>query len=345
MDDINHSLRLAYRVFRDAGLAHDDIYLLHPNPGFDADEDGTPDVDALSTLAAIEDAITTWAVAWVGSDTPFYLYLVDHGGWDRFHADVGVELLSADLNDWLDTLERDAGADRINVIIEACHSGSFIGYPGSLSKDGRVIITSTSDKCRAFVDGSGGGAAFSNVFLSQMGASVNLKEAFEAGEEAVKALKDIQCGGYQEPWMDDNADRQYDDHDGAKARLRVLGSASLGGAIEIDAVGRTPVVDGGATITATVYGEGLDWVWAQIIPPSAATDEDDTLVPIEGTKVILEDPDGDHVYSTYYGGFTEVGVYQVVIYARDKDEYQAVPRHLELSTGQRIYLPVVLRGN
>jgi hypothetical protein len=86
-------------------------------------------------------------------------------------------------------------------------------------------------------------------------------------------------------------------------------------------------------------------VWAQIIPPSAATDEDDTLVPIEGTKVILEDPDGDHVYSTYYGGFTEVGVYQIVVYARDKDEYQAVPRHLELSTGQRIYLPVVLRGN
>ena len=145
MGAINYSLALAYQVFRAAGLAHADIFLFHPDPGFDADGDGTPDVDELSTLAAIEDAITTWAAAptRVGPGTSLYLYLIDHEGLDRFHADVGVELLSTDLDAWLNTLEQATGAEQITVIIEACHSSSCVAHPGSLSKEGQVIITST----------------------------------------------------------------------------------------------------------------------------------------------------------------------------------------------------------
>ena len=206
-----------------------------------------------------------------------------------------------------------------------------------------MIITSTSNRCRAFVDGSGGGAAFSNVFLSQIGAAMNLEEAFLAGQAAVQSYDDVMCGGPQHPWLDDNGDKQYDENDGAVARLRVLGSGSLDGLVEIEAVGYSPVANNGAMITATVFGEDLDWVWAKVIPPSAEVSGEDTLIPIEGTKVILEDPDGDHVYSVYYGGFTEIGLYEVVVYARDKDEYQAIPKRLEVFTGQQVYLPLVLR--
>ncbi len=192
------------------------------------------------------------------------------------------------------------------------------------------------------MDGSGGGAAFSNVFLSQLGASINLEEAFQAGVTAAHH-RDILCGGYQAPWLDDNGDKQYDAHDGAEARLRVLGSAGLGAALEIGAAGYTPVVNNGATITATVYGKNLDWVWAKIIPPSAQTSTEDTLVPIIGTEIRLKDPDGDHVYSADYGGFTEIGQYQIIIYAQNESDYQAVPQYFEISTGQRVYLPLVLR--
>ena len=346
MDDINYSLALAYRVFKDTGLTHDDIFLLHPDPGFDADGDSIPDVDALPTLATIEDAITTWAAERVRSGTPLYLYFIDHGDWDRFYADVGVELLSTDLDAWLSTLEQATGADQITLIIEACHSGSFIAYPGSLSQDGRVIITSTSNRCRAFVDGNGGGAAFSNVFLSQLGATINLEKAFHVSMAAVRSYSDLNCNGHQAPWLDDNGDKQYDQHDGAVARLRILGTSNpLAPVVEIDTVAHTPVVNSSTTITATVYvkNSDLDWVWAKIIPPSAQTNTEDTLVPIEGTEIRLTATAGHQIYHATYGGFTEIGQYRIIIYARTKNGYQAVPKHFEISTGQHIYLPLVLR--
>ena len=69
------------------------------------------------------------------------------------------------------------------MIIEACHSGSFIDWasPGqtdydSLSKAGRVIITSTDRAHNAYA--SAQGAYFSDAFFSCIAASKELKTCF-----------------------------------------------------------------------------------------------------------------------------------------------------------------------
>jgi hypothetical protein len=40
--------------------------------------------------------------------------------------DIGEVVTAAELNLWLSNLEATSGVDQVNVIVDACHSGSFI---------------------------------------------------------------------------------------------------------------------------------------------------------------------------------------------------------------------------
>src|SRR5690606_27424660 len=119
------------------------------------------------------------------------------------------------LGDWLDTLN-DTGAE-INVIIEACLSGSFIDkkeVTDSLSrKSGRVIISSNDAVNNAYA--SAQGAYFSDAFFSCLADSNDLKTCFEQAKAAVETT-----GTKQAPWMDDNGDGDYDAGDGSFASQR-----------------------------------------------------------------------------------------------------------------------------
>ena len=219
--NINYATNRAYRIFRSAGFGAEDIFYLSPSPQ-DANEDGVNDVISTTTPANVHAALQ-WAATRVGPDVPFYLYLMDHGLTEAYCADgcTAGAIAAQDLNTWLNELETTSGANQITVLIEACHSGSFIDRFGdvakSISKDGRVIIASTGRTNNAYA--SADGAYFSDAFFSAVAESKSVLCSFTQAKDAVEMLPNDQT-----PWLDDNGDGLSNPTDGTYAADRYVAS-------------------------------------------------------------------------------------------------------------------------
>jgi hypothetical protein len=345
MRNITYAANMAYRVFLTGGYDQDRIYYLHPDSTTDADGDGTSDVDAVSSSANLQQAITGWAADWVGPGTPVYLYLVDHGGDDLFYIDTWSDTVSAaELNGWLTELENSTGCEEINIIMEACESGSFIVRPASLSRTGRIVITASRADQTAYAYSNGQGAYFSNTFLSQLAGGADLWTAYTESRDALWAKRNVL--NYQQPWLDDNGDGVADALDGDVARQRGLLSA-FGSAVPwIAELSPQQQIEGyTSVITATIYDDGtLEEVWAEIYPPAYRPPDDPDSVQLIDVPQVRLTQTGAQTYRGTYGGFTEVGEYQVVVSARDDDQNHAVPQVTTVRTGWYVYLPLVLRA-
>jgi hypothetical protein len=274
---------------------------------------------------------------------------MDHGEIESFCLDgcgSSGRMTSQDLHSWLSALEDAVGTDTpINVIVEACHSGSFIdrdpGDPAdySLSQANRVLIASTGRTNNAYA--SAQGAYFSDAFFSCVVGSGSLKACYDQGVSAVGLT-----GANQTPWVDDNGDGVSNASDGSLAAVRYIATAFgsfapqiLSASVEVDGVGT-------GTLTASVErgGDEIHIVWAAVYAPSFAEPAGTTLnlgVPV---VLLRADPAQDSVYrATYPNGFTEEGTYRVVFYAQDKAGTHAPPR-LATAGERRVYLPVVQRN-
>jgi len=82
---------------------------------------------------------------------------MDHGGHDILYLDGSRnEWVQPDeLDNWLEQLEDAVRALKVNLIVEACNSGSFIDLSKSISKPGRVVITSTGAYALAYASDEG----------------------------------------------------------------------------------------------------------------------------------------------------------------------------------------------
>ena len=345
--NIDNSANRAYRIFRGAGFTEDQIRYL-ASSSQDPDGDGVSEVTAPSTTANIQYAIETWAASRVDADKPLYLYMMDHGLIENFCADgcTGGVTASNTLDGMLTNLENASGVAEVNVVIEACHSGSFVDYlqgPGlhdSLSKAGRVIITSTDRDHNAYASASG--AYFSDAFFTCIASSKDLKTCFNQARSAVT----VSPNG-QSPWMDDNGDHQYNASDGSVAQTRYVAKFFGASPPQITSAGVT-IGGTNGTLTAQVQ-EGnakLDTVWAAVYAPSFQEPSGTTLnlgVPV---VQLSADPTVSGKYTTTYpNGFTEPGQYQVVFYARDKSDDYAAPRLVIPGAGptEKVFLPLMLR--
>ena len=346
--NIDNSANRAYRIFRGAGFTEDQIRYL-ASSSQDPDGDGVSEVAAPSAPENIQNAIETWAATRVDAEKPLYLYMMDHGLIESFCADgcTGSGATgSKTLDDMLSSLEAASGVDEVNVVIEACHSGSFIDYVqgpslhDSLSKAGRVIISSTDREHNAYASASG--AYFSDAFFTCIASSKDLKTCFNQARAAVT----VSPNG-QSPWMDDNGDHLYSGSDGSVAVTRYV--AKFFGASPPQIVSAAVTVAGAnGTLTARVQ-EGsakIDQVWAAIYAPSFEEPSGTTLnlgVPV---VQLAPDPNVDGRYTAPYpNGFAEQGQYQVVFYARDKSDDYATPRLVIPGAGlpEKVYLPLTLR--
>jgi hypothetical protein len=277
------------------------------------------------------------------------VYLADHGGTDYYCAEgcaAEKRVTAADLNLWLSNLEATTGADEINVIVEACYSGSFIDVtsygPAEISDPGRVVIASTGSGARAFPSERGG--YFSGAFFTALGDNADLWAAYEAGRTAAQA-----AWPEQTPWLDDNGDAVAGGEDGQVGRGapgRGWGWCGGGSIPVVDwvTVGKVSE-DGVGTITAQIRDDvAVMTATVEVYPPGLEVPEtgegEMPELPVE--RVVLEDEDGDGVYERTYTGFTEEGVYRLVAYAWDNDGNLSLPR--EATAGQRKgYLPLVLK--
>jgi hypothetical protein len=339
--NIDNMTNRAFRIFQGAGYDKDHIYYLAPSSQ-DADGDGANDVDAPATAANVDSAIRTWAATYVGDGKPLHIYMGDHGLIEGFcAAGCSGGVISADtLDAALSHLEANTSINQVNIIIEACHSGSFVDRlsgVGSISKAGRVVITSTGRDNNAYASATGG--YFTDAFLSCVAASGNLKACYDQAKAAVALT-----GVNQTPWLDDNGDGISTAADGAIAASRYV--ASFFGAAPPQITAATVQITGGDGVVETTVQDGgavLDVVWAAIYPPSFQEPTSTTLNL--GVPSLRLDPVNDtpgHYRASYPNGFTEPGDYRVIIYAQDKTGMQAPPRLA--GTGEaKIYLPLVLR--
>jgi len=345
--NIDHAADMAYRTFLNSGVPKANLRYFGPNPHRDVDGNGlNDDIYATVTLTGVREAVQDWSRAQgMQLGVPFYVYLVDHGHYDQFMAaGASSKITATDLDLWLSNLEATSGTDNVNVILEACHSGSFIDVtnlgPAEVSGRNRVVIASTSSGLNAYP--SVQGAYFSDAFWTALGQNQDLKTAFEAAKQAVQAT-----GLSQQPWLDDNGDALADGRDGALARSRGLGSPFAGSPPAIDWVRMGPVSGGQATVVAQVRDDfGVAGVWAVVYPPGFVEPEPTQ----DGTTPVLNVPTatltlaaGTDLYGTAYRGFTQTGQYRLVVYAQDGDGNQALPQAVGVCAG-RVYLPLVLRG-
>jgi len=334
----------AYRVFSQrAGYSDDDIYYLSPTTQ-DPNNDGVADeVDGLATPDNLRYAIQTWAASRVGPGKPLHLYLMDHGEIEYFCTDgcgLSGRVTPESLDSWLTYVETTTLANEINIVIEACHSGSFIdrlGNPAqSLSKAGRVVISSTGRENNAYA--SAQGAYFSDAYFSCAESGGDLKTCFQQAREAVAAT-----GQNQTPWIDDNGDGLPTPADGTTAQGRYV-TRFFGGTPPRVISATVTIQAGSGILTATLEpgSEPITLVWAAVYAPSFQEPTATTLdlgVPL----VRLDATEEVGLYRAIYpGGFAEVGQYRVVFYAQDRSGASALPR--VVMVGQRVHLPLVLRN-
>jgi len=342
-----------YRLFKDNGYSDDEIFYMSTDAGREG-------YDKPATNANLQEAITQWAVDKVGQDQPLTLYLMDHGHIDKFYIDQTQDqvLDPTQLNAWLNELEAQVPDLKINVIIEACNSGSFIQRAKSVSKPGRLVITSTNEENVAYA--SRDGAQFSDRFLTSLREGYSLTQSFWEADATVRQLNSI-----QRPWIDANGDGfpdlrtdryQVDDHEAGTDRLTGDTWAPYivwaKGPLTLD-----EIADGSGTIEAEVRdNKAVDRVWVAVYGPSyVAPQSSQELIP-ENVPTFELEPQGDNIFTGTYDGFDEVGTYRLAIYAQDSDELKARLMVLEVpgngtlfggggvtSDEKSLFLPIIQR--
>jgi len=264
-----------------------------------------------TNLGTIQYAIETWApTRGVDATHGLGIYMFDHGG-TGYMCIPGTDLTDSNLNTYLNNLETATGCNRVVIVYEACHAGSFIN---PVSKDNRIIVTATDSAHGSYVNPAGDWATFSDGFWGSIVQCKTIGEAFEDAEAYVEAVGD---GDIQFPWIDD-------DHNDVGHEVDAWGNIPNGG----DGSDALNYWIGTGTncplifiawfplkfyvkwpgifipISAVVQStEPLKKVYARLIPPNFTPSEIET--DDEGSKlgqyylplIELQDQDGDGNYS------------------------------------------------
>lgn len=342
-DNIYHVTDAVYETFQENNHPAQQIYYLAPDTS-------RANVDAPASVKDLQAAITNWALDYVGLNRALTLYIFDHGDDDFFYLDEprGERLTAAQLDSWLTELEQLRPGVPINVIYEACFAGSFIEAPNTLSKPGRVIVTSTSAEENAYA--SGDGAIFSDYLLDNLRQGSSLYNSFQEARWATQAAFTIQS-----PWLDDNGNGiANDNQDGQLASRRGFAFPGSFDAQNEEWPPYIAQVEGPATIengrgliSAEVLiderrGDEVQTVWAVIYAPSYQAPPASVEMVALPPPVSLIDR-GNNQFQVEYQGFNETGTYQVTLYAKSAHSWLARPVTFEVQTGHQLYLPTIIR--
>jgi parallel beta-helix repeat protein len=194
----NYGVNQVYKILRQVGYAGEDIYLMHQpryNPQ-DVDGDGQNDVDANSTVANLRQAIESWALHRVSPTAPLFIYLLDHGGGFEFCINPDEVVRPHFMTNWITNLETATNAS-VHLIYAACYSGTFIN---SLSKSGRIIVTSCNVSQHSYSYGPSYYERFSVPFWNSIKSGHSIMDAFNYACQRMASRE-------QTPLLDDNGDR------------------------------------------------------------------------------------------------------------------------------------------
>ncbi len=337
--NIYHVTDEVRQLFIDKGATDEQIYYIAP----DLSRAG---VDASATADNLEAAITQWADEKAATAQSLTIYMMDHGGQDIFYLDKlrGEWITPAELDGWLDRLEALRPTLNINVIYEACESGSFVSGDESISKPGRVVISSTDDENLAWA--SDDGAIFSDHLLDSLARGESLYISYQNARIASQIAHPNQAA-----WID--ADGDGNGTDDASQTVAAQRGFNFAGTFpdeiwppfiaEVQQV--TPDEEGRAVLRAQVRDDvDVDSVWAVIYPPTykAPAESEELVQEVLPTAVLLDQ--GNDWYGARFDGFREKGIYRVVFFADDNQGTHARPVSVNVMFGSNtVYLPLVSR--
>lgn len=335
----------AYQLWRSRGYATTQIRYLAVDQTLDADGDGQSDVNGLPTVENLRAVLTEWAVDKIGPDRPLTLYLVDHGDDNQLFLDNpgGQVLRSAALDGWLDQLATNRPDTPINIIIEACKSGSFIAASDSISGANRVVISSTGAYALAYGAHDGKTIIFSQAFFDALAQGYPLYDAFKAAASNTTAHHIDQT-----PWLDDDGNGiPNESGEGKAAATRgfgVAGTLPNKPWAPYVAAAEVQITTGnrGEILVNVLDDQSVKAVWAAIYPPSYQPPTVGAELQFGPLPIPLQ-ARADHWYGALYGQFDEIGEYRIVIYAKDELGLQSQPRELRFRSGSQLFLPLVTR--
>jgi len=339
--NIHNVSQTVYRLFQRNGYTNSQIQLFASNanlPGFAGAASKTTLQAALQQAASqVVNGVLT-------------LYLIDHGSPERFYLDgVSQEILTPDeLNDWLNQVESAAPGVKVNVIIEACEAGSFINKPGSISKAGRVVLTSTNADNDA--KASKEGAYFSDHLLTWLQQGFNLSASFFEARSAAKNVYSL-----QDAWLDSNGNGLANEfEDAALAAQRSFAYAgSLPGDEWPPHIFQAAAVTTGQDQTVRLRVDvrddaGVRQVWAVVYAPGYTPPAANQVLQPEVLPTFLfTRVDNDNHWEAEIPGLTKSGRYQFFIHADDDQGLVARPVVVEVNTAgnndAKVFLPLVAR--
>jgi hypothetical protein len=209
---------------------------------------------------------------------------------------------------------------------------------------GRVILTSTSAANDAKASLSG--AYFSDHLLTWLYQGYNLFASFY---EARTVAKDIFV--LQDAWLDSNGNRIPNElEDSALAAQRSFAYAGTLPGNDwpphiFQVIGPTAITNFSGEIRADVRDDvKVDQVWAVVYPPDyqpPTTSQE--LLPEVLPTFVLSPLNNGSLYAGKFTGFTQPGVYRIVVQAKDNDNLVARPVVIEVNAGSQIFLPLMVR--
>jgi hypothetical protein len=326
-----------YQMFTARGYPRERIFYL-------SNDTGNTLVNRKTSVAAVQDAITTWVANKVGPQQALTLYLMDHGGQDTFYLDntANEVLTPTQLDTWLTQLETQHPGLKVNIIIEACQSGTFLTSPNQISKANRVVITSAGATNNAHASATG--AIFSDFFLMALGEGQTVFDAFLRARWATQIAVP-----WQTPYLDDNGDGQANGgNDGNEAQRRGF---TYSGTFDqtnwqpyISSAQVTPGSQAGSRIIRAKIADDkkVRSAYAIVYPPDYVPPppQSQMVQPPLQTITLLDLGDGSWGATSF--GFNQIGEYRLVIYADDFENALAQPVSVKAG-GARLFLPVLLK--
>lgn len=274
----NEYTQRMYRLLQERGFRDEDIYYLNPQPP-DIDGDGSLELERhdYPLLHPAQKLATTFEAIKknLPAEQPFLFYWHGHARPDSLKIHPDYELSAEQLNQLLENIP--ANTEQV-IILDSCYSGSFLdelkGVPN------RIVLTSADDVNNACDMRYG---SFSEFLIQELRRGESVGNAFFNVRGRITSQRQF---GNQYPWLDDDGDGQYTNHDGNRAMNTYLGG-------QAENMAPLPEI-------------------AQIHPPITLTDNTanatlwlTVVEPILKARAILQEPDlsfleyqGENTYST-----------------------------------------------
>lgn len=210
-EPLRKATRHAYETFKSLGYDDDHIYYLHDR---NISAEGA---DGLVNKSMVNYTITEWLATHSDYNDDCCVYFIGHGSRKKSIAVWNDALkqyehiFDNELAEWVDNIN----CHICTVVLDACHSGGFIK---SLSKNNRILITSTSWLLYGFGLNE---SIFSYHFLNKLVENVSYGESWEYADKQLLRLQtpDISTSPlvlriyikigmllFENPKIDDNGD-------------------------------------------------------------------------------------------------------------------------------------------